>query len=143
MSNGENGDLASHLTPQDIHAIKHVLSEEVSDAMQKSLATVLQHEREKNEERIRQIVREERCWCPLNSSQKDALPQAFSMLSDFGQGDYERGICVLRKNHQWTAQTRDSANRYGRTAMVTLIVTVISALVGTILVTIGFSRDLF
>ena len=125
---------------EDLAQLRKELSSDMSDAIEKSIKTVLQIERAWMEERIRQIVKEERCNCPFSPCQREVIPQFFSMVGDFGGGDYREGILQIRKNHTWTSNTRRKADKYATGVTIAAISTVVVAAVAALLALIGFEK---
>ena len=125
---------------EDLEQLRKDLSSDMSDAIEKSIKTVLQIERAWMEERIRQIVKEESCSCPFSSCQREVIPQIFNMVGDFGGGDYREGILQIRKNHTWTSNTRSKADRYATGVTIAAISTVVVAAVAALLALIGFEK---
>ena len=123
---------------EDLEQLRKDLSSDMSDAIEKSIKTVLQIERAWMEERIRQIVKEESCSCPFSSCQREVVPQIFNMVGDFGGGDYREGILQIRKNHTWTSNTRRKADKYATGVTIAAISTVVVAGVAALLAMIGF-----
>ena len=124
----------------DLDQLRDDLARDIAKAVEKSTKTVLQMERQWMEERIRQIVKEESCSCPFSSCQREVIPQFFSLIGDFGGGDYREGILQLRKNHVWTSNTRRKADKYATGVTVAAISTVVVAAVAALLALIGFEK---
>lgn len=122
---------------QDLDELREVLRGDIETAVSKSLTTLLKEERKWTEDKIRQVVREEKCWCPFDLEQKDTVPRIFGMISDLGDGDYIRGLLTIRKNHVWTYKTRTHLGKWGSTAVITVLTIVVAALVGLLLAGIG------
>ena len=125
---------------EDLERLRKDLSNDISDAIEKSIKTVIQIERAWMEERIRQIVKEESCNCPFSTCQREVIPQFFGMVGDFGAGDYREGILQIRKNHVWTSNARHKADKYATGVTIAAISTVVVAAVAAFLAMIGFEK---
>ncbi len=125
---------------EDLEILRKNLKGDIVVAIDKAVTQVLKMERAWMEERIRQIVKEESCACPFSTCQREVIPVFFSMIGDFGRGDYREGILQLRKNHVWTTNTRQKADKYATSATIAAIGTVAVAVIAALLALIGFEK---
>ncbi len=130
----------SPIEKEDLQELRRDLSGDMANAIDKAVKHVLTMERAWMEERIRQIVKEESCACPFSTCQREVIPTFFSMIGDFGPGDYREGILQLRKNHVWTTNTRQKADKYATSATIAAIGTVAVAVIAALLALIGFEK---
>ncbi len=82
------------------------------------------------EETLRRIIREEMCkaTCGLGEIELKELSHITGMVSDMGDGDFNRGVEVIREDHKWVIRYRKMTEKIGTTVVLTVTTIVVTAL---------------
>lgn len=87
---------------------------------------------------IRTVVRGEldnykhTCRFAITEKEAEQVSHYMSMMTDLGDGELDKGVRLIQKNHEWLKETREKSNKIVNVFLLTITGAVASALIYTL-----------